>query len=170
MNEDIFKFEYPFNKELLFKVFNKIKGQNPLGNAYDYFKNNEDKITKKSLGFSVFHLKLQQNQTPHLMEHINCFLEWLDVLEHPSFEYLQLSPNTRLGWHADDCLASINQILTPSKAPIEFEQGTYHYTTALLNVKNRHCVENDAIERVLFRMSFRKVDFHQLKQKLEAAN
>lgn len=169
MNDLCHHISCPLNKEKLFNAYKILREGNPNGQEYKYAVANKASASKKVISFLwVYNLSsLDEFEDSELIAQAKSFLNHLGVNETPVFTYLALQPHQTLGWHVDDALCSINFVLTATKDPVIFENCTFNYETALLDVSQRHKVKTSDVLRVLFRFSFRKHSFADVKNKLE---
>ena len=72
-------------------------------------------------------------------------------------------PNYFLPPHVDDgTKCAINFILSDNPAPINIKGVNYFYKQALINVQERHAVQNNNEERVLFKISIFNDDYEKV--------
>lgn len=83
--------------------------------------------------------------------------------------YYILDSNSVLPPHIDlNTECSINHLLSGNAAPITYtNHGNFKYTTALINTKEEHSVDNtNYSDRYLFKISFFDYTFKEVKEKL----
>ena len=83
----------------------------------------------------------------------------LQVENVPRF-YIQEEGFT-IPWHQDrGTKVAINFVLSGSKAPIEFREGSVEYTVAMIDVQKEHRVTASDGKRILFKLSIFDIDYN----------
>lgn len=99
-------------------------------------------------------------------EYIQKVMDDLEVKGKPRFYFL--AANSFLPEHVDNGTScAINFILTPDPAPVSFGTDNYVYQQALLNTQKPHHVNNDAGERILFKISIFDESFEDLAKRIK---
>lgn len=158
--------KYQFPKVELLEYFNKC-----YPNMKDYIVPKEFEWIDSDIieGFKV-------DEDRHFDEYLhsiaNGFCEYYGIEDKFVTQFLVVEPNKTLPWHEDGKPANccVNCLLSEENVPIEFEDGTYEYNTALLNIRKKHRVTNGPNIRVMFRVVFyeEKTSFNSIREKIYA--
>ena len=148
-NENIFIFDYDFDRKLLLKEYNKNKNKLEVyGDIYGV--SNQWKVAR---------LKK--------CEYANYLCDLIGINCKPRFYVLE--PNKFLGPHVDlNTRCSINILLNyDNPAPVTSENTKYLYKQCVLNTQKIHQVMNTNEERILFKMSIFDSEFSEVCEKVK---
>ncbi len=150
-NDNIFIFDYDFDRELLLKEYEKIK---------DKLEVYED-IYGVSAQWKVHRLEK--------CDYANYLCDLIGINCRPRFYVLE--PSKLLGPHVDlNTLCSINILLNyTNPAPVSSEGNEYSYKQCVLNTQKMHHVMNTAEERILFKMSIFDYQYEDVCEKVKQA-
>jgi len=166
MTMSIQKIKYIFPKNDLMQYF------------YDCYPNMRDYVVPKDFDWidtdiiEGFKVDEDRHFDPWLNDIAKKFCEYYGIEDKFVTQFLVIEPNKTLPWHADGKPANccVNCLLSGNNAPIEFDDGVYEYDTALLNIRNRHKVQNGPNIRVMFRIVFYEehTEFDKIRDKIYA--
>lgn len=164
MRPPVFEFNTRFSRTPLLNEYQRLRKLHPAGANYKYSAGSRAGQSENpvSVLWAYNFMDIEEFQNGRVVAEIKDHLKWLDIPESPVFTFLAIRGGSTLGWHKDDALCSINVLLTESEAMVEYEDGAWKYSEALLDVSRKHRVVNTGEERVLFRLSFRRHGFEQL--------
>lgn len=166
--QPIFEFQYRFDEQSLWEEFRKNLAKTPDGHRYEYIDQERSARGKSYSDLIVYNLFRESDfHDPGVFAQALGFLETFCLKDEIVCSFFQLKAHARMGWHTDDprvCTCAVNYVLSGhASASIQFNEGEYFYKLALLDVGQNHAVFNGPEDRVIFRISFKSLEFWQVK-------
>jgi hypothetical protein len=158
-NNNIFTFDYPFNKDILLLEMERYR---------DKFAVYDDPRGK------LENWKVLRHEDESLLvaqKECDRFLKDSGIKEKAKPRYYILEANSNLPFHVDyNTTCSINFLLSDEKSPVSFDGVDYNYSCAVLNTTQPHGVNNKSSDRLLYKISFFETKFEEVVEALKNAN
>lgn len=164
-NPSVLNIDYKFPKDFLLEFFNNFYPDMSDYKTPDYLQDITD-LDDIVPGFKVDEVNYFNKE---LREVSQKFCDTYNIEDEFSPHFLVVEPNSYLPWHVDgkEATCAVNCLLSEDNVPVEFDDGTYSYNTALLNIRQRHRVQNGPTQRVIFRISFvGKLSYDEIYNKI----
>lgn len=165
MLNPVLEIDYDFPKKFLLDFFEKFYPNMKDYNTPEYLKGITE-LDDTVPGFKVDEVNYFNKE---LREVSQQFCDTYNIEDEFSPHFLVVEPNSYLPWHVDgkEATCAVNCLLSNDNVPVEFDSGNYNYNTALLNIRERHRVQNGPTQRVIFRISFvGKLSYDEIYNKI----
>lgn len=164
MDNLIYHVDFDFDIEALKKECEDLHEKNLHNSTWEYTEYGRNHIDAES--FSIVqenwgHMPVGRRERKRFLQHFDL---WEDDYEITNSKYLKLHANTMLMPHVDGHPCSLNIILSEDPGPINFYGKDYQYKSALVNISEKHGVNNmGQSDRLMWKISFYKNTFAEIK-------